>query len=1222
MDKDYKNSIQYYIPERITKLLADNKNRLHRNEKLRGGILFFDLVKFTSLTVLLAESGPRGAEKLHEIMTQYYDLMIDIIHRYGGDIYQFAGDSAIAAFEEKEIGKLETIFTMAACALEMKDVLEKSDIQYKDHKFAAKYALSYGEYQQILLGDDSLHFQIAIVGSTIDRVVQAEGSANAGEIVITPEVALALKDDADITDDVSLPRLKKLNREVETNLAESCHVAEKEAVFIKKCSRFLPPVLVEKINTSHLGFIGEFRDVTSVFIQLKGMDLSGDPKAIGLLNDIYKHIQTLCNTYGGNLIQSDFSDKGSVFLVLFGAPVALEKKEMIAARFSMRLLESAKQFSFLQAMHVGIATGPLYCGDVGSQVRKGYSVLGESVNLASRLMQYSSSESAALDQKTARLLSDTFILEESQGVQLKGMREAINVFKVTGEKKSQKEKADQSALIGRKKEMSWLKTCQEEVEKSGIAAGIIGDAGVGKSRLVFDFLQSAKESGFEIYTGICYSYEKFSPYFPWKSILSRIFQLQEELTTEMALWQIEAVLISLDTPESDIAIKGWAIVFFRIMGGSVEESDYTRNIEPKKKSEQIFEFIEKIILQKTRQKKILLLFEDYHWADEGSENLIRHILSRKITGLMILLVSRPEGAIYRMDSVESYRGLLLEEFAEEDAQEYLKIRMNLTNRDRESDRLEKEILNRAHGNPFFLESIVYSLREQGILVKGDDGKYTISGENKEFEIPDSLQGVLLSRIDRLGEPEKLVLKNASVIGRLFAYALLLEIAPREMEVSLPSYLAALEANDFTMLETSSPLVYIFKHVLIRDVAYNSLLNATRETLHNRLATYLENLGEDKMQENIEQMAFHFFHAKNKEKAIEYSLAAARNAASSYSISDAIHHYGNILQLLDGTNGHQDLLYDVKIELGHAYRRGGHFAEAIDIFQEPLEMVKDKKRLAMIRMGLGQVYQEQGDTDLAMKELETALNFLGEEVPKNRASAILGILSQLSKRFLYAVIPFLPLKASGKKAKKLEMQFETMECLSKIYFFIDIEKFGWANLTQVNISDKINIDRYKGRSYAALSLIYASLGLYSLSDKSIRKSERFTRQSNDPMTEAVSLQRCATAEMYKNNPDIWYEMLNKSLPLQERFGETWEKILTRGTINASLMYLGRFKEGYANSEVLNDLAASENAKQFIGWAVSAIGFNGYILNTGSVDTCMKKLLEAMDVSDLANDKAAF
>jgi adenylate cyclase len=1223
MNNEYKKNIQYYIPERIMKILAENKSRIHRNEKLRGGVLFFDLVKFTRLTVLFTESGPRGAEKLHELMTKYYDLMIDIIHKYGGAIYQFAGDSAIAVFEENESGELETMFTICACALEMKNVLERSDLQYKEHKFIAKFALSYGDFQQVLLGNDTTYFQIALLGPAIERVVQAEVLARQGEIILAPEIALAVKEFSEIGWEQNTPRLEKLNRTVKTNPIKPFLPDENDDKFLKKCSRFLPPVLAKKIKESKMDYLGEFRDVSCVFIQVDGIDFSRDSNAIEFLNKIYVYICELCAIYSGILIQSDFTDKGSVFLILFGAPVALEKKEMMAVRFSLKLLENRKQFSFIKNLNIGIAGGPMYCGDVGSTKCKGYSVMGEFINLASRLMQYPTGDFPALDQRTAKSLPETFIIEETAGVRLKGIAESVSVFKITGEKKAHKIKVDQSPLVGRKKEVAWLKDRLNESVTTGTAVGMIGDAGVGKSRLVFDFLENAQTAKFEIYSGICYSYEKFTPYFPWKAVLLKIFNLHDEIEPVAALFKIEAVLKSLENFENNASVfETWARVFYRLIGGSTEETSYTSNMDPKKKSEQIFQITGLIFAQKTARGKILVLFEDYHWIDESSENLIHNIHALDIPGLMFVFASRPEGPVYKWGTLKRYQQFILNEFSVEDSVEYIRTKMNLAESDPKTLSLEKEILHKGRGNPFFLESIIYSLREQQVLIEDQNGKCRLSGEDREIEIPNSIQGVLLSRIDRLDETAQQVLKNASVIGRLFSFTLLKSIASKEIEAILFSHLSQLESNDFTIMESSDPLTYLFKHVLIRDVAYNSLLSVTRESLHNRLAIYLESLGEENIQENIDLLAYHFFQARNLEKAIEYSLSAARSAAANYSNSDAIHHYTNVLQMIEETSGHGNFLYDIKIELGHVYRQSGYFAEAIDIFQEPLTMVKDRKKLARIHTGLGQVYHEQGDVDLAILELEMALKFVGGRLPQNKISTSLGLLIQLTKRMIYRMIPFLPFKAGAEKTKNLEMRFDIIMNLAKIFFFIDSKKFGLVNLIQANISDRINNKSKKSRSYASLSLIYGALGLYSWADKTVIKSKKYIKDLNEPLIEAWFLSRTAPIEMYRNDPSLLYEKLKEALTYYERYGETWEKLLTIATMNISLMYMGKFKEAKISNDLLYKISLSENVKQFQGWALSAIGIFEYLLNVRSFEECLEMIHKASDTSLAANNMATF
>jgi len=1223
MENEFKKNIRYYIPRRVTRVLAQNKSRLHKIEKLRGGILYFDLVKFTTLTVMISESGPRAAETLHELMTKYYDLMIDIIHSYGGVVYQFAGDSAIAAFEETGGDEQEMIRVICACAIEMREVLENSNLRYKELKFAAKFSVAFGDYCQVLLGEDATYYQVAILGAAIDRVIQAGASATEGDIMIAPEIAEALKEEAVFASRDGARCIEKLNRPATPPEIAPEPVIEDEEKFLRKCARFMPPVLTKKIEAAIMGYIGEFRDVTCLFIQVEGVENSQGKKSIENLNEIYKHICELCNTYGGILIQSDFTDKGSVFLLLFGAPVALEKKELMAVYFALRLKVTGKLFPFIHKINVGIASGPLYCGDIGSTKSRGYSVMGRSVNLASRLMEYPTGEYPAIDQKTAKSLPETFDLEEIEGVRLKGIETSLSVFVVKGEKREIQESVSEGALVGRKKELALFKKLLVDASVSGITIGLIGDAGVGKSRLTQNFLLEARRANFQIFTGISYSYEKFTPYFPWKYILVKIFDINDEILTEMAIARIEDVLKNLENFETKkSAAKAWARVFYRLIGGSVDEIPYTLNMDPKKKNEQIFAIVGSIIEQQARQGQTFLHFEDFHWIDEGSGNLIRYIHDLNIPGLIILMVSRPEGPIYRFESFPRYTHLQLGEFSDEDALEYVVMKMDLQKRDAGSEKLEKEILQKGRGNPFFLESIVYSLREQGVLIEGGEGRYVLSGDNLQFEIPDSIQGVLLARIDRLSEAEKLVLVNASVIGRLFAFSLLKSIATEQGDNELLFHLEQLETSDFTILETREPLSYLFKHVLIRDVVYYSLLNSTREALHNRVALYLEGLGEEKIRENIDQLAYHFFNAKNNDKAVEYSLMAARKAKEAYSISDAIHHYENIIEMLNDKKDQSEFICDIKIELGNVYRHGGHFAESLEIFRDTLEKVRDRKKLARIHIGLGQVHQEQGDTDLAVVELEKAMTLLGKKVPRSGTLATLLTAIQLLKRGIYWLLPVLPLKVSGEKVGIYEMRFEVVEFLAKIYYFCNVEKFGWANLIQVNIADRLDNDRFKGRSYASLALVYGALGQFTLADKNIRKSEVYARRSSDPMTEAISWQRTATIEMYRNNTELWYKKLKKSAPFHEKFGETWEKILTLGAMNVPLMYQGKFREAKENNARVLKLAFAENIKQFQCWGLLTDGITSYWLNQADADRCIEDISRAIKIAEQGNDLGGY
>lgn len=1219
--KQTRNKEEYYLPESISKSLLKGTKAVSRSQRLKGAILFFDLVKFTSLTRELSESGSRGAEDLHDLMTRYYTTTIDIINRFGGSVYQFAGDSAVAAFEGAN--KKDIANSAVSCALEIQSALLKEPIKYKERSLETKYSISYGNFQRILLGDAQSYFQAALIGNAVEEAVKMESLASGGDILITSEVAKILGDNA--LTEKSHTRYKILELKKNTKAPEVINeniTPENPSLYLKQCSKFIPPSILEKIRTDQMGFIGEFRDVTTAFLQLNLSEASlseaGDSIDITNLNSFYLHIRQLAETFGGTLIQTDISDKGYVFLLLFGAPRALEKKENMAVRFAAKAKEAISEYSFIENLNIGIATGPLYCGDVGSKTRKGYSVLGESVNLASRLMAHSGDFICAIDDKTLNSLESSFSYTTRTNIELKGIHDGAAVHNITGELAAKTPEKQKSSLVGRKKELALLKKKLHESIQNGSSIGLIGEAGIGKSRLVDDFITEAASAEIDVLTGVCYSYEKFTAYFPWKLIFSALFELNSETDHPTAIKKIESQLTPVQEDK-----KSWSKVFARLLGENIKEDALTAKMEPRQKSLRIFEITAQVLKEKASREPLLLLFEDYHWIDESSENLIEFIINLQIPGLAVFIVSRPEGPASNLKGRPGHYELQLGELEEQDALHYLRLKMNLAETGDRVHDLESEILHRAHGNPFFLESIVYSLQDSGVLKTTKGKKNSLTDENQKIEIPDSLQGVLLSRIDRLSETEKLVLKNAAVIGRLFHYELLKELTPDEITTSLPSHLESLENNDFTLLETDSPLSYLFKHILIRDVAYNSLLTATKQALHNKIADHLESLGEDTIIENIDHLAYHYLEGNNIEKSIQYSQMAAREAVKQYSNADAIHHYTNIIKLLEKTGSDKDTLYDTKIELGHVYRSSGSHAEAVDTFQEPLSMVKDKLKLSRVHAGLGQVYQEQGKVDLAIEELEKSLQMTGINVPQSDTAVKLKILGLLLKRVFHAIAPFLFFKASLKKEQKILMQYDIMQFLAKIYFFANVEKVAWANLSQVNLTEKLKKhDAIKGKAHASLALIYEALGLSSLTDKNMKIALSYTEKSEDPYSMAILLQRGSSIEMYRNNPEEMEKKLKEAAVIYEKLGESWEKSLTLGLLVIAGILDGNYKMALQYNKDSLEFATSENIKQIQGWALSSEGYLSFVLGLQAPQTCLKTMTEAQEIHLSANDQAAY
>jgi len=1215
------NKLKYYIPEKILFDLEENQSSFKRYESLEGGVLFFDLVQFTGLTSALSLEGPYGAELVGEILEEFYTAMVEEVQSYGGTIYQFAGDSALAAFQKTNgESDVNAAARICSCALAMKDklsTLRPVALPDSDFLLTARFSISYGWYTQILLGSSETFFNAVIVGEAVDRTIAGDARGKPGEIFVSSEISLLLKNNITTRKESGVDFLQEISLQPEKtskSIKDLAHLDTRQN--LKRCAHFLDQALVTRIQGSRSEFLGEFREVTVVFVSIPPLDTSlQDTKARDQLNQFFISLINLGKAYNGHLIQTDFSDKGSVFMILFGAPLAMEKKELMALRFALKCPSLIQDKSAIQNIKTGISTGTIYCGDVGAKTRKGYSVLGEAVNLASRCMSKASDKTPVTDSATLRHCLQSFETKALPLTQLKGFDESIQLYLVKKESSDTSSKSG-GAFIGRKKELTWMQEILEKEFQKGVSIGLSGEAGVGKTRLASEFVRHVRDRNIAVVQSACYPYEKHTPYFAWKSLYSSLFELSEDDELDTAREKISKK-ISVIKDEN----LAWINVFLNLLDWDQKEDAFTANIDPRQKNEKIYEITLGLVDNLAQKKKIMLMIEDFHWADDSSAELIRLFIAKKIPGVIIFLVSRPEGWILEFAEIRDFNYLTLSDMEEEDIRELLDSRLKLSEKSISvKGKIAQEMLNRAHGNPLFIESIVQSLREQGLLKVNEDETFDFAGDPDKMDIPHTLHDVLLSRIDRLSEGEKQTLKNAAVIGRIFELDYLKVLSPDISIGYLQDQLKNLEKFDFTMEE--GHLTYFFKHILVRDVAYNSLLNNSRRILHNLLATHIESQNQDSLQSHVDMLAFHYGMAQNREKSVHYGILAARKAAQAYSNSNAIHHYHNVLEQLESTaDGKRSLYYDVKTELGHVYRQSGAFADAIDIFQEPLHVVTDPVKKSRLHTGLGKVYQEQGETDKALAELEMATKLLGVKVPSSYSGVMLGVVGQLIVRGLRKVFPFFLFPVGKKKAEIYRMRFEILDSLTKIYFFVDMDKMAWANLQQVNLIERVDNDRYRAIAYAALGLIYSSLRLQRFSQKIYKRSLFHVQKSGDPFAEALYLQRFGTSGLNDNDPQRWYKNQERAIHIYSQIGENWEKMLSAGSEAVGHMIAGNFREAENLSEALLETSGRENVRQFQGWAVLNLVLCKYILGSAPISEILKSLDEGVSITNGTRDLVA-
>ncbi|MGZ3457425.1 MAG: sodium/proton-translocating pyrophosphatase, partial [Archangium sp.] len=477
----------------LAKLGRGAKDALAPVERVRGAILLLDIAGFTPMVVTLSGMGPRGIDALRRLLASYYTEMIEVVQAWGGDVYQFAGDSILALFETVPGEEDSQVALRAACCgLGIQRRLARfSDIEVLGNRFAvsARIGLGHGDCHRLLLGTREPWCHPALIGPPLERAVASEKRATAGEVVASPEVWKLLP----------LGRMGEQVRDgffrVESApepvgwkpVHERPRGAEEERRWVEACARLINPILLRKVATEHQDFTGDLRDVTSLFVRFSLKEPDASPTVLAeQLDRIYTLVQREAGTYGGVLLMTDFTDKGHVLYVLFGAPTAQPNKEVLACRLACRLLKEKEELPFLDLMQMGIATGPAYCGDLGSPARKGYSTLGEVVNMAARLMTFGRDTAIYVDANTERRLRQGFATELHENATLKGMARPVAIHRIQSEVRQVRNLLthSQGDIIGRQEELDTLReAARATLAGAGQVCLVSGEAGIGKSRL-------------------------------------------------------------------------------------------------------------------------------------------------------------------------------------------------------------------------------------------------------------------------------------------------------------------------------------------------------------------------------------------------------------------------------------------------------------------------------------------------------------------------------------------------------------------------------------------------------------------------------------------------------------------------------------------------------------------------------------------------------------------
>ena len=739
----------------------------------------------------------------------------------------------------------------------------------------------------------------------------------------------------------------------------------------------------------------ERRQVTVLFSDLSGytaMSEKLDPEDVrDIMSTIFQKTSEIVAKYEGQI------DKliGDAVMVLFGIPDSHEDDPVRAIKAAMEIHRFVdeiaprheKRIGRNICMHTGINTGVVVSGEIDLKMGK-EKVLGDTINLASRLTDFARSGEIVVGKTTHYHTARHVDFEALKPLTVKGKSKQVEAFRVKGIKEKPESvhriSGMRSGLIGRGKELASLKEAVGRLEKGkGTIFTITGEAGSGKSRLVDDLKESIEDNRLSWREAHAHAYSHSIPFSLWIDFFSHLWHIEESDTQEGIRSKIESAIENLNQQTAEIA------PFI----GSLYSLPYpeTADIDPGFLKGKLTESIETVLSILSKQERTILYFEDLQWADPSSVELLRSMLEQIKYPVLFICVSRPLFSLLSGARADRIQGDVEEiRLTPLSAIEQQAMVESLLQTDMPPGELVSFINSKTEGNPFYVEEVVNNLIESAILVK-EERHWKLTSSLDETNVPSTIQGVISARLDRLDREKRGILQVASVIGRTFYHSVLREVS--RIQEDLEESLSDLCQIDLIRIHALDPeMEYIFKHALMQDVVYGSLLKSDRRNIHERIALIMERIFTERLGEFYETIAYHYSKAGNVEKAIDYLMKSGEKSLARYAAEEAHQYYQEAYELLvnkaEQTEKDRDLLFDLLDKWGLVFYYYGDFKRQYDVFKKhesAARSLPNKAKSGMFFAWIGQALIYCGNHYDAHRYLNDASE-LGQEANDRKVVA--------------------------------------------------------------------------------------------------------------------------------------------------------------------------------------------------------------------------------------------
>jgi class 3 adenylate cyclase/tetratricopeptide (TPR) repeat protein len=1157
------NNLSSYVPDVVLqhRILTDN-NGLPDQQDFKAVTLFVDISGFTSLAEKLAEEGNKGIEELRNILNYYFGKLINLILSCGGDIVKFAGDALMVVWTDYLLAEgTEKLCRVAAyCGTEIQKIFtEDSGMKVK---LSAKIGLDFGPVKITHLGGLDGQWETLVSGDAVIGCTKAEQQAERGQVIITKAIRQFTGESLlkELSGDFFLlEKSPDLRPEPVKKQKESLVVNEQKISSI--IFNYLPLSVKSKFEAGQSEWLAELRKVTALFINIPALN---QEISIDRNQQIIFMIQEILKKYEGTINKISVDEKGASLLLVFGLPPLAHEDN--ALRAVLTALDIHKNLAEQKiSVSTGICSGRVFCGEVGSPERREYTIIGDAVNFAARLMQ-SAKGTIVCDPATFNLSSVRISYEELPPVILKGKSGEFAVFKPVKELKETT--VVTPGFIGRRKETAILEEKLEKLlkEKASSFLLIQGEAGIGKSKLVSEFTDRVKKSGCPFFIISGNPIEKNRPYHPWKTFFNQVFEYSGMEPPEKVKKNITAFF-----ENNELSLELLPLLN-PVLPLNLAESEITEKMPGEVKAENTSKLMVNILKIYLADKPAVLVIEDAHYVDSASWNLT-FILRREIAELMVVASSRSvERQVRRGESKAAPEMLPREFFMITEDPGIEKINLKTLSYDeiyslvcaklgleKLSDEAARFIFSRAAGHPLFSEELSYALRDTE-MIKIENGAAAFASDNIQPDnLPDNIEGVITSRIDRLSPSQQLALKVASVIGRSFKYKTLEKIYPvaADLPYLIPN-LVKMEKLDITLIESPFPeLTYTFKHSLISDVVYNLMLNNQRQQLHKAVAEWYEAYYSEDLSQHFSLLAHHWQNAGVTDKTAWYLVKSGEKSINGGIYREALVSLEKARSLLE-EGGPQTLPYNTS----------SHSSPSLFTLHPSLKGFPSPN----INFLLAEAYYGLGRLEESRACLENYVELLGYPLPppdKQQKEFAKAVIKQVFHRF--------GLYKKEKKPAQIELRLETArayEKLGQIYYLLSMRMLAAYNAVfLLNIIEEAGSSPRLGRAYSNFALILGFMKLNRVAALYVRKALDSVKKLNDPPTTAWVYQITGLYSIGAGNLDFAGNLLSMAIDSYESFKDLRHKNESLGLLSFS-----RYLKGEINTSLGLSLASLEMAVQ--------------------------------------------